>query len=328
MNKIFYIIAGMLLFSFSHSSQACRLSSAGPNPTISTVSFGNISVQRDAPVGTVLASKDTSVSSTWFIPSYQGEECYLNVGIVYNGGSKTSLEHTYSTNLDGVGIKVEYHQGGYPIHGYAENPPASIYEMTDAAAMDVGVATVSLVKTGTIKSGGLNPGEVSVGYFGNEVNALIGTKTYSISIDSSSGITQLACSLLSGSTLLAPIGNVSADQFTSPGTVSQTTSRMNIDLDCDAEANINITLEGTQNPDSADTSILALSDQGKSNVAEGIGVQLLYNNEPLKLNQRLSIKTSAGSQENFEIIARYIQTSDRVRAGSANATAVLNISYQ
>jgi type 1 fimbria pilin len=42
----------------------------------------------------------------------------------------------------------------------------------------------------------------------------------------------------------------------------------------------------------------------------------------------LNLKNSAGGQETFPITARYIQTKDKVTAGSANATATLNITYQ
>ncbi|MDU7775121.1 MAG: fimbrial protein, partial [Citrobacter sp.] len=94
------------------------------------------------------------------------------------------------------------------------------------------------------------------------------------------------------------------------------------------DANINVTLTGTQNPDTTDDSVLELSNQGDDKVAAGIGVQLLYNDTPLELNKMLNLKRSAGGQEPFPITARYIQTKDKVRAGQANATATLNLTYQ
>nr|WP_227657198.1 fimbrial protein [Citrobacter amalonaticus] len=124
------------------------------------------------------------------------------------------------------------------------------------------------------------------------------------------------------------MGDVQADQFTQLGTHSQQTSTANLKLDCDADANINVTLTGTQNPDTADDSVLELSNQGDDKVAAGIGVQLLYNDTPLELNKMLNLKRSAGDQESFPITARYIQTKDKVRAGQANATATLNLTYQ
>ena len=51
---------------------------------------------------------------------------------------------------------------------------------------------------------------------------------------------------------------------------------------------------------------------------------------PLKLDNNIVLKTSAGGQEfpPGTFTARYFQTKDNVTAGSANATATLNITYQ
>lgn len=129
--------------------------------------------------------------------------------------------------------------------------------------------------------------------------------------------------------MVFPFGNVPVEQFTSVGSFSQKSSTVNLGLDCDVDANINITLVGVQNPDSGtNKSILALSDQGQPGVAEGVGVQLLYNDAPLEIDKRLELKQSAGGMESFPITARYIQTKNQVIPGKANATAVINVTYQ
>jgi type 1 fimbria pilin len=87
-------------------------------------------------------------------------------------------------------------------------------------------------------------------------------------------------------------------------------------------------LTGIQQPDVSDSSILALSGQGNAGVAEGVGVQLLYNAAPLTLNSNLVLKRSAGGQELFPITARYYQTRSSVTTGSANASATLTLTYQ
>ncbi len=92
------------------------------------------------------------------------------------------------------------------------------------------------------------------------------------------------------------------------------------------------TLRGTHGyakPDvTGDTSVLALNGQGTPGTADGVGIQMLYNNVPLQLNNRIVLKRSAGGQETFPLVARYYQTRSVVRPGSANATATLNITYQ
>jgi Fimbrial protein. len=109
-------------------------------------------------------------------------------------------------------------------------------------------------------------------------------------------------------------------------TIAQNTQ--NLGLACDAGANINVTLQGIQNPDVSTTSVLALTGQGGADVATGVGVQLLYNGSPLVLNKLVTLKKSSGGQETFPIVARYYQTKKSVTTGKANASATLDLTYQ
>lgn len=126
------------------------------------------------------------------------------------------------------------------------------------------------------------------------------------------------------------LGSVSAAEFGSAAGFSPPhTDTQNLGLNCNAGANIHIQLQGTQNPDaSGDRSVLALTGQGSETVADGVGVQLLYNNAPVQLNNRLMLKQSSGGLESLPITARYYQTKPVVKAGEANATATLDMTYQ
>ncbi|GAB5071968.1 hypothetical protein SedNR2807_21540 [Citrobacter sedlakii] len=148
-------------------------------------------------------------------------------------------------------------------------------------------------------------------------------------LTAAANIVQTTCTVTT-TTLTFPMGNIMANEFQGKGTTSENEVTANLGLECDPSANVNITLTGTQNPDSTETSILALSGQGTadSGVADGIGVQLLYDNTLLKLNNKLTLKKSAGGAESFPISARYIQTKDLVKPGKADATAVLSLTYQ
>jgi type 1 fimbria pilin len=100
-------------------------------------------------------------------------------------------------------------------------------------------------------------------------------------------------------------------------------------LSCNNNTNVNVTLNGEQNPETSDASVLALSGQGSESVAKGIGVQLLYNGAPLKLNEMFKFETTESNAiVTYPLTARYIQTEDKIKAGSANATATLNLTYQ
>ncbi|HHB1450056.1 TPA: fimbrial protein, partial [Serratia odorifera] len=96
-------------------------------------------------------------------------------------------------------------------------------------------------------------------------------------------VTQLACSL-NASNIQVPLGDVLATEFTGVGTTLKPKA-FNVGLNCDANAKINVSLGGTQSAESSDSSILQLTNAGSAGVAKGVGVQLLYNNTPLKLNQ-------------------------------------------
>lgn len=183
---------------------------------------------------------------------------------------------------------------------------------------------MSFVKTGNIISGNVNTGVL--GYAVGDGN--LSLKAITVNLVGAK-VTQVACSPTTQN-LSFPIGNVPATNFsTTPGTIpagGQTTQ--NLGLSCDTGANINVSLSGTQNPDIANNSVLALTGQGSAGVASGVGVQILYNGTPLQLNNRIVLKQSSGGQETFPLTARYYQTKTAVTTGSANTSATLSITYQ
>ncbi|MCU6278864.1 fimbrial protein [Enterobacter quasiroggenkampii] len=149
-----------------------------------------------------------------------------------------------------------------------------------------------------------------------------------ISVVSNTNVLSDKC-LLSNNLMAFDIGDIGADSFTNQiGFIPGKQALQNLHLSCDADANINITLKGIQNTDVSDPSVLSLTDQGKSGVADGIGIQLVYNDVPLELNKILTLKRSSGGQETFPLTARYYQTKTKVKPGIANAAATLDITYQ
>ncbi|CAI1072211.1 Type-1A pilin [Serratia quinivorans] len=139
-------------------------------------------------------------------------------------------------------------------------------------------------------------------------------------------ITTVACSI-SSANISVPMGDVLVTKFTGVGAMP-VTKNFNVGLNCDANAKVNVSLSGTANSDIANTDILALSNAGTAGVADGLGVQVLYNGAPLKRDANLLLKTAAGGVETFPFAARYYQTKSVVKPGKANATATLNLTYQ
>lgn len=75
------------------------------------------------------------------------------------------------------------------------------------------------------------------------------------------------------------------------------------------------------------TGKIKLSGQGQ---ATRVAIQLLdRNSNPIKLNSKFTLQNNvAGGDYIFNWKARYIKTANNITAGTANATASVNIRYE
>lgn len=284
------------------------------------IDIGKIYVQRDIPVGHKIGTINLLPPFTGSWLGCQGGEL-ISVSMFRDAIS--GFTHIYNTGIPGVGIKVYYTSS---TAGTFDNPPRTGTITMVEGSVDVGGSglgqgvTVELYKTGPITSKNIDSGLYFQKTYG-DLEVVRGSIV-------AGQVIQLACSLNS-STITVPLPDALGSAFTGRGTTKGDTA-FTINLNCDAGTRINASLSGTQSAETANNSILALSEAGTSGVARGIGIQLLYDNTPLKLNNNIVLKTSAGGQEfpPGAFTARYFQTKDNVTAGSANATATLNITYQ
>jgi hypothetical protein len=313
-----YTLLLILMFTSHWAFATCVTNSGGASPITITVSQPVISVQRDIPVGSILKTITTTIANSVFSSCNTSGSIYYKMGI-FNVPS--GISHVYNTNIPGVGISIDQPSVGGTDYWY-ENPPG-VRSVTQSASVAVTTFIVNLVKTGDIQSGPTSSGVVGTVYANDGVTA--------VTINFVGGqVSQLACSI-NTPTLTFPIGDIPVTTFgTTVGTTpSGAQNVQNLGLTCDAGANINITLNGTQNPDvPGNTSVLSLTGQGSNGVATGVGVQLLYGGSPLVLNNRLMLRTSAGGQETVSLTARYYQTKAQVTTGDASASATLQLTYQ
>lgn len=282
----------------------------GQGQQILSFSPNNVIVQRDVPVGSVIYSSSTGVGQK--LLECKGDTNTNYYKMTYLGGVATSITHAYATNIPGVAIEVNFSWA------YLDNPPST--DNTVSGSVNLPPISYTLYKTGVIQSGAFTIGQLGTWSVSGITRVIVHLN--------GGGITQVACSITTPN-LTFPIGNVSkADFGTTPGFTPGKTSTQNLGLDCDRAANIYVTLNGQQNPDVSDPSVMALNNQGGANTAQGVGVQLLYDGKPLIINSRLALKTSSGGKELFPVTARYYQTKNHVTVGEANSTATLTLTYQ
>lgn len=287
-------------------------------PQESTLSIGTITVQRDVAVGTVLFSKNASVTGSYL--SSCTNPLMLGFSMRYlNATPSTYGNHVYNTNVSGIGVR-------FSSGNYFENPTYTFSYNAQTSYVEWWGGKIELVVTGPVASGSLTPGVLGVVMLQGSDGVYRDGLTTTL-LDGT--INVLACSITTPQ-LTFPIGDISAATFGSTVGTTPTGAQntQNLGLNCDPGANVNVSLSGIQNPDVATTSVLALTGQGNTGTAKGVGVQLLYNGTPLSLNTRLPLNAATGGQQAFPLTARYYQTQTTVEPGTANASATLNLTYQ
>ncbi|HCT3169901.1 TPA: fimbrial protein [Enterobacter asburiae] len=287
-------------------------------PQESTLSIGTITVQRDVAVGTVLFSRNATLTGSYLTGCTN--PLMLGFSMRYlNATPSTYGNHVYNTNVNGIGVR-------FSSGNYFENPTNTFSYTAQASYVEWWGGKIELIVTGPVASGSLTPGVLGVVMLQDSDGVYRDGLTTTL-LDGT--INVLACSITTPQ-LTFPIGDISAVTFgstvgTTPAGAQNT---QNLGLNCDPGANVNVSLSGIQNPDVATTSVLALTGQGNTGTAKGVGVQLLYNGTPITLNTRLPLNVTTGGQQAFPLTARYYQTQTTVEPGTANASATLNLTYQ
>lgn len=327
---------GGLLFlysTYSWSYYGCSTESTGV-----TINAPTLVVQRDVPAGARLVASEFASPLTLLFSCPSGKSyptgwqvLGIKAATVYSGMTADGGIRIYKTNIPGLGIQLAgLLSGGGSGTGWigrSDNIDGNVNQAGFLSSYNVAMRT----STGGAVVAFYKIGEMSSGVLTQKVGSLIlgnaGSWAYPevpVNITGMS-VTVLACSLTTP-TVAAPLGNVYATAFTGVGSTTGNVD-FNLGLNCAPGTKVNVTMNGTQNTDTANTSVLALTGAGSAGVAKGVGAQILYNNTPLNIGTRLLLKTTAGGIETFPFKARYYQTLNNVLPGSANATATLNITY-
>lgn len=321
------ILGGLLVGNAASSVALAAYCTVVGSPR--TTTFGALTVQRDAPVGTLLAESVIPVSQVWNCSSAVGVKYGQDTGVKIYDSTYNSIQdgmRVYSTSVTGIGYALSVTAPAY-CGGHWLNITSDSNYITGcylSGIFNSGYVSqgyrIRLYKTGPVSSGMITSQRIGAGI---TRIANIWDNEDPININNFN-ITSFACSLTSTS-INVPLGDIFATKFTGIASTAGDKS-FDLGLSCDKDARINVSLAGTQNADTAETSVLALTSAGQTGTASG--VQLLYGGTPLKISNNILLKTSLGGQESLPFTARYFQTKAAVGAGLANSSATLNITYQ
>jgi len=303
------------------------------------VNYGNIIVQRDLPVGQAISNEiygSLALTYSCTPTGNEGSTAGMKSGGLAYAFTTANGRRVYQTGLPGVGVSVGYYEkttaGSASFNGTTWLGADLFSASWSSNANEVHASNfqpiIQFWKTGDITSGTVNGLLASFVAWTEQYRG--GTAAPDVPVYAGTGsITQVACAITTPN-LVFLLGDVPVSRFgDTVGTLPEGgQNTQNLGLNCDAGAKINVTLNGIQYPGLSNNSVLALTGQGSAGVADGVGVQLLYNGEPLVLNSTIALKQTSGGQESMPITARYYQTKTSVSTGTANASATLILTYQ
>lgn len=218
---------------------------------------------------------------------------------------------TFATNIPGLSIRL------------ARGSTATYLMATPNDYLSSGTTTFSqntsleLVATGPIVSGStLNMGQLAHWDFGNlssvvvfrTLKATTFTRPCTISIDPTVVVLRTVTS-----------GELQGSKGTTAGDTP-----FAIKLSCPAALPLKITLDASR-PDSVNNGVLMNTANG-AGAANGVGVQIIRNGQPVKLRQAIDVTTSGGPFD-ISFSARYYRTGGTLQPGSVAATATYTLTY-
>ncbi len=307
----------LLLISFGVQA-TCKFSDGTSAETSGYISFGNVSVQRDAPVGSVIATAMTG--------AYNGGSTMAGCDTAWTYRWELSKWTTlsssgssiYSTNVAGVGIRLT-NSGSNKTIPYDQAQGANSY----IAVLGNGIKA-ELIKTGDISGGTLSTGMIA--------RASVAGQFYfaNVTLNGTNTITSESCSVTTPQ-VSVPLGSHDKSEFSGVGSTTAWQT-FNIGLSCITGARINVRIDPSAGAAGSLTDVMALDDAGSSSTATGVGVQLWYQpngGSAVKFGQETYYWTAgSGGTETVQLKARYYQTAQVITPGTANTTATFTLTYK
>lgn len=330
------LTGGLLMVASKGVLASCAFmdSRFGPNDSVS-INFGNVVVQRDTTVGTVVATinENTLGGRNNFIqcnaPGYTTQWAAGGglTPVVYNG------QTLYESGVAGLAIRVvtpgagstagRYGTGNLPRQisnvPCSSSSPAAWYRLCGGTW---GGLRLQLVKIASTTGSGPMTG-------GSVVKALVVGETSIMDYTIGTGTVRTVACSVTNSNIMVTMGTAKNTDFSGVGS-SSGDADFTINLDCDASTNVNLTIQpGSAGAANAAQGILKLDNEGAADTASGVGVQILHNNAPFALGSMIRIATTASDGAYaIPMKARYYQTLSALSPGKADANATFTMTYQ
>ncbi|PWS07564.1 fimbrial protein [Enterobacter sp. HPCN14] len=309
-----WLVLALWLVAFG-TQASCRFANGVTAEIPGYISFGNVSVQRDAPVGSIIATAttgaynggntiagcDTSWTFRWELSKWS---------TLSSQGNKV-----YSTNVSGVGLRMTAVVSGNVL------PYDATLKANNYATIPGDGIKAELIKTGDITGGTLDTGVLARASVINQFYIA------NVTLNGTNTITSESCSVTTNP-VNVPLGDHDKSEFNGPGT-GTAWQTFNINLSCVQGARINVRIDATADSDAGVPGVIKLDSDPVN--ASGVGVQVWYRYEdsPVQFGQERYYYTSpSGGNEYVQLQARYYQTTQSITAGKANATATFTLTYK
>ncbi|MBF4180782.1 fimbrial protein [Lelliottia nimipressuralis] len=315
LKTIMYSLTGCLMLTCSGVWAAGCSSGGDASIETQTLDLGSLLLQRDLPVGSTIISK--VISSGGGKIATCGAGVFQRQKLMLQGNPVSGYTHVYQSGVAGVGISVQYG------NDYADTAPESTSENGPVDLSSAENITITLIKTGDVTPGNLAPGDLAADRVTAEEGGWLNIRTVKLT---GGTIRQASCQVTTPN-IVVPMGTLQRTDLNSLGaTVGR--KDFSIGLDCSAQTRVNLTINApTALTGTGLTGVLSGSqDEGS---ADGVGIQILFNQIPVAFGSPLAVGTTTDDGPfSIPLQAQFYQTKVLIKSGHLNATANFTLSYQ
>jgi len=331
--SVMSIMLSIISLFFCMSAQACYYFNGSSAPGRIIVDFGHITVPNDAdaPVGTVLATKQGTMQSFGGIPAKfscgQDSQYNISESMKISGDQTTTSDEIYSTNIQGLGVKIYY----YSAVAYASEPttPMVLYTTFTYHLGQGNVSTYqnpnAAIKIELIKTASISEMAAS-GLVSSDFHSLMKAEsTDLLDLNIKANVEAPACSVDSSINKSINLGNVFDKDIPNVGSVANK-KKVDINITCSSTVEVNMTVTGKENEDIKGQGIIALTNNNGQD--PGVGAQILYQNVPVSLNTNIIAGAGLQGENSLQLALQYYRTKEKVEIGPVNGVFTVNFIYK